>query len=146
MNNTEEDDIKNQDIQKNHPELTEEQSEEYKKQLVDYFTKLNADNPDLLLDYLQGVYNQDIPSMERPKKLLMCPHEIVITVIANVLEENEKGELIGTKDICQKDYHIPVPPKHDYNNYMHSFFSHLETCITSSAKAATQESEINKNE
>jgi hypothetical protein len=146
MNNTEDDEPKNNDTQGNPPELTDEQAEQYKKQLVDYFSKLNADNPDLLLNYLDNIYNSDIPSNERPKKLLMCPHEIVITVIANVLEENEKGELIGTKDICQKDYHIPVPPKHDYNEYMRSFFSHLETCIASSAKNATEKSEINDNE
>jgi hypothetical protein len=125
----------------NIPELTEEESEKYKKQLTDYFSKLTAENPELLLDYLQDQYTQDLPSIERPKKLLICPHEIVITVIANVLEENEKGEVIGTKEICQKDYHIPVPPTHDYNIYMESFFSHLENCITASAKQGTKESE-----
>ncbi len=133
---------------KNNPpeELTEEQSEKYKEQLRDYFSQLTADNPNLLLDYLESQYLNDVPAIERPDKLIICPHEIVFTVIANVLEENEKGELIGSKEICQKNYHIPVPPKHDYNTYMQAFFSHLEECIKSSAKHATKKSETNDNE
>lgn len=135
----------NDNINQNIENLTDEESEKYKKQLAEYFSQLTADNPDLLLEYLQDQYTKDIPSLDRPNKLLICPHEIVITVIANVLEEDEKGELIGSKEICQKNYHIPVPPKHDYNTYMNSFFSHLESCISSSAKNATSQSEL-KNE
>lgn len=138
--------MNNEEINTENNDITDEQAEKYKKQLVDYFSQLTADNPELLLEYLQEQYSKDIPSMERPNKLLICPHEIVITVIANVLEENDKGELIGSKEICRKDYHIPVPPKHDYNAYMSAFFSHLENCISSSAKNATQNSETKNNE
>lgn len=123
-----------------------EEMQKYKQQIVDYFQSLNAENPELLLDYLQSSYTTNVPSIDRPEKILICPHEIVITVIANVLEENEKGETIGSKDICQKNYHIPVPATHDYNEYMNAFFSHLENCIEQSAKNATNNSELKTNE
>lgn len=66
------------------------------------------------------------------KKLISCPHEIVFKITANVLEENEKGELIRSKEICTKNYHIPVPIDQDYNVYMKTFFTFLEGCLEKS--------------
>lgn len=126
--------------------LTEEQIEKYKKILSESFRHVDTSDPNKVLEFLQQNYIKDIPNIERPEKVLSCPHEVVFTVIANVLEENEKGETIGSKEICQKNYHIPVPAMHDYNIYMDSFFKFLENCITSSAKHATKESEPKNNE
>lgn len=126
--------------------LTEEQIEKYKQILLDSFKDVDTSNPQNVLDFLKQNYIKDVPNIERPEKILSCPHEIVFTIIANVLEENEKGETIGSKEVCQKNYHIPVPAAHDYNMYMDSFFKYLENCIKSSAKHATEKSEPKDNE
>jgi hypothetical protein len=76
--------------------------------------------------------------MLEPKKLISCQHEIIFNVTANVMEENEKGETVRTKEICSKNYHIPVPPDQDYNLYMKTFFSFLEECLANSANNASE--------
>jgi hypothetical protein len=75
------------------------------------------------------------------EKLIDCKHEIVFSIVANVLEENEKGETVKSKRICSKNYHIPVPEGVDYDMYMDSFFSFLENCLAESAKQADPEPE-----
>ena len=70
------------------------------------------------------------------KKLIQCSHEIIFSINASVLMENEKGELIDTKEVCSKNFHIPVPINKDYQIFMKTFFDHIENCLTTS----TQES------
>lgn len=83
---------------------------------------------------------------EEQNKLIDCPQEIVFTVLANVLSQNDKGEYIGSKEICKKKYHIPIPEKQDYNIFMQSFFQFLEGCLASSAKHAYSKEEKQSNE
>jgi len=71
--------------------------------------------------------------LESTEKLISCRHEIIFDITANVLEENDLGEPVGTKEICVKKYHIPVPSNKDYNEYMQVFFSYLEKNITNAA-------------
>jgi hypothetical protein len=71
------------------------------------------------------------------KKLIVCRHEIVINVMASVMEEDEAGEQIKTKEICKQNYRIPVPSNKDYNVFMKAFFDHIESCMSESyGKAA----------
>jgi hypothetical protein len=70
------------------------------------------------------------------KKLIACRHEIVIDVIANVMEEDDTGEQIGTKHICKQNYRIPVPSNKDYNLFMKAFFNHLEKSMSQSYENA----------
>lgn len=122
--------------------FSEEQIENYRKKIIDSLKEeIDISDPDKLLQLIQGGLFNDTPSLDRPNKLLICPHEIVFTLIAHVMEENDKGELVSSKEICKKNYHIPVPPEHDYNKYMDAFFKHVEGCICSSAKNATKQSE-----
>lgn len=80
------------------------------------------------------------------KKLIECPHEIIFKVTANVLEENKDGQLVSSKEICTKDYHIPVPADKDYKEYMNIFFEFLENGLASSAdKIYNQETKNEKN-
>ena len=72
-------------------------------------------------------------------KLIECQHEIIINVIGKVYEENAEGQTVSAKEICQQNYHIPVPPLKDYKEYLTGFFRHLEECIVQSV-------EINKNQ
>jgi hypothetical protein len=79
---------------------------------------------------------------ETIEKAIACPHEIVFTINANVLTENEKGELTGTKEICVKNYHIPVPIDKDYKEYMSVFFKYIEdqiiNCINKTDEATKE--------
>ena len=68
-------------------------------------------------------------------KLIECQHEIIITVIGKIYEENDEGNTVSAKEICQQNYHIPVPPLKDYKEYLAGFFSHLENCIIKSVDA-----------
>jgi hypothetical protein len=65
-------------------------------------------------------------------KLIECKHEIVVQVVAKILEEDNLGTTIGAKEICQKNYHIPVPANRDYNEYTKGFFEFLENCMSTS--------------
>lgn len=73
------------------------------------------------------------------EKIIDCRHEIVISVTARVLEQNDTGEHVGTKEICKQNYHIPVPALIDYHIYMKGFFDKLEKCIAQSDKETNQE-------
>jgi phosphatidylethanolamine-binding protein (PEBP) family uncharacterized protein len=115
--------------------------EKIKEDLANSFKDVDINNPTELLDYLQKNYVREVPDLDSPKKLISCPHEIIFDIKATVMEENEKGEVVGCKEICRKDYHIPVPPKKDYNLYMESFFEYLEKCITSSIKHSEEKVE-----
>ena len=81
--------------------------------------------------------------IEDNKKLLDCRHEIVFTLIANVIEQNDEGQAVASKHICKKNYHIPVPATKDYNTYMTAFFDFLEKCIANSAQQANPIQEDN---
>lgn len=72
-------------------------------------------------------------------KLTNSPHEIVFDITASVFEENLKGELIGTKEICTKKFHIPVPVDKEYQLFMTTFFTHLEKCILTSTQIAHED-------
>jgi len=80
------------------------------------------------------------------EKLIDCRHEIIITVNARVVEQDESGNPIGTKEICKQNYHIPVPAKKDYHVYMSGFFTKLQQCIMTSDKEATNEAKDTTNE
>lgn len=79
---------------------------------------------------------QDIVDYTNLKKVTNSPHEIIFEITANVMEENSKGELIGTKEVCTKKYHIPVPIDKDYDVYMKTFFMHIEACLLNAAKTS----------
>lgn len=79
-------------------------------------------------------------------KLIECRHEIVISVIAHVLEDDDEGNSVGSKEICKKNYHIPVPSNRDYNEYLDGFFKFLENCMSTSVnKLDSESSKDNKN-
>lgn len=91
----------------------------------------NIDDIDLnKIKGLHGEYNpENFEDISSNQKLLKCTHEIIFTITARVMEENIKGEIIGDKEICVKNYHIPVPINKEYNDYMSTFFDYLESKI-----------------
>lgn len=108
---------------------------ETNEELIKKFNELL--NDDNLLNSFNNKNYEDLQT--EPKKLIACQHEIIFNVTANVMEENDKGETVRTKEICSKNYHIPVPPDQDYNLYMKTFFSFLEDCLANSANKASEE-------
>ncbi len=72
-------------------------------------------------------------------KLIDCRHEILIKVTAHVIEQDVSGTTVGTKEICQKNYHIPVPENKDHNVYLAGFFDFLEGCMSQSAESQEKE-------
>ena len=79
---------------------------------------------------------EELVDYNTTKKLTNSPHEIVFDITASVFEENLKGELVGTKEICTKKFHIPVPIDKDYEIFMTTFFNHLEKCILTSTQVS----------
>jgi hypothetical protein len=87
---------------------------------------------------------QSIVDHSTQHKLTDAPHEIIIDVTATVMEENNKGEIVGTKEVCTKTYHIPVPITQSYELYMSTFFEHLQKCLETSTQTAN--TKVNNNE
>jgi hypothetical protein len=112
-------------------------------------TENNDLNKEDILEKVNSIFHQlngDSLSghlFEDNTKLISCRHEIIFNINANVLEENELGETVGSKAICTKNYHIPVPSDKDYNEYMDSFFSFLENCISQAAIKSNEETKTN---
>jgi hypothetical protein len=83
------------------------------------------------------------------QKLIECPHELVFKIVANVLEENAEGTLVGSKEIYMQNYHIPVPSGSDYKLFLNTFFGFLEQALNTSADKTyevTESKENKKNE
>jgi hypothetical protein len=66
-------------------------------------------------------------------KLIDCRHEIVISVLATVMEQDDEGNFVGTKTVAKKNYHIPVPSNINHEDYLDGFFNFLENCMSTSA-------------
>jgi hypothetical protein len=115
------------------PEITEEQIKQIQQAIESSFNDVNINNPEELIKFLQDNYVGAAPAVDDPVKLLSCAHEIIFSITANVMEENEHGETTRCVEVCNKNYHIPVPPLKDYNVYMDTFFKFLENCIASAA-------------
>ena len=97
---------------------------------------------------LEGLLKQNSLSNEisqEYEKLLECPHELVITVNAKVLEQDETGNVVGINEICKQNYHVPVPQNKHYHEYMEGFFNKLHKCIMESDKEATEKASEIKN-
>ena len=66
------------------------------------------------------------------QKLIDCRHEIVIAITAYVYAQDDAGQDVSAEEICRKNFHIPVPANKEYHEYMNSFFSFLQNCLTTS--------------
>lgn len=106
----------------------------------------NLPDNSINVDDFIKIKKETAPPDGTPKKLILCNHEIVFNITAHVLEENLKGEIVGSKEICAKDYHIPVPFDKDYHNYMNIFFNRLEECIIHGVDNANEISKDKNNE
>lgn len=102
------------------------------EQNIEKFKSLTPDEIENLMHIRQ---REEHPiNNDKLDKLIDCAHEIVFSISAHVLDQNEKGELTGSRELCIKNYHIPVPIDKDYNNYMKTFFNYLEERILQTIK------------
>jgi hypothetical protein len=107
-------------------------------------TEIPEEKKKKMMEALDAIKNQyssaDLANMIKMdhEKLIECRHEIVISVLANVMEEDDTGQTVGSKEICKKNYHIPVPPNKDYQEYLSGFFNFLEGCMSSSVEQVEQ--------
>lgn len=89
----------------------------------------------MTVEEIEALLSSNMEQLEpKPQKLINCAHEIVFKITANVLMENEKREIIGTEEVCEKNFHIPVPVDKDYKIFMQAFFEHVERCLLTSIK------------
>ena len=107
--------------------MTEENniSEEYQN-LIEQLKQMH---PDDIKDALNLASSQYDEIFEDQKKLTTAPHEILIKINANVLEQNEKGEYIGSKGMFEQNYHIPVPTGSLYTSYVDAFFGFVKQAL-----------------
>lgn len=98
---------------------------------MDIETKIKEilQDPELKNEYL-GYSELDTS----PKKLIDCAHEIVFSVEANILEQNEKHENTKSVMIHRTTFHMPVPESHDPQEYMKTFMQHFEECLIHTKK------------
>lgn len=121
------------DIEKLSPELQKE---------IEKLDKMDAEKIQQLYASSQERINE-IDDPTKAKKLIACPHEIVFTITARVMEENMKGEVVGDKDISIRHYHIPVPIDKDYKVYVATFFKYIESKMLDGINHANENSQEN---
>jgi hypothetical protein len=102
--------------------------------------KLPETDYNTLKDYL---FDREADLFPETTKLISCPHEIIFTINANVVEENEEGETKGSKELCVRTYHIPVPTDVDYTEYMNSFFAFFEDLLLQTIDKTNQKDQQN---
>jgi len=118
-----------EDILKN--ENPENLSEEATKKLEKLYETIQKQ-----IEQSQGLQYAELNDLVNDSKATNNPYEIVFDVTAKVLQENEKGEVVSTKEIMTKNFFIPVPIDKDYNEFMGSFFSYIEKHILEAANQA----------
>lgn len=116
------------------------------KDQIENFKELtqSSEKIDEILEYKRQFENPTAD--EKIEKLIDCPHEIIFTINAKVLAQNEKGELIDTREISVKNYHIPVPIDKDYKNYMAIFFKYLEDRMVDAVDYSNKNSQDKKED
>jgi hypothetical protein len=82
------------------------------------FDHIDEESPENVPDF-----SQKHPEIIHPKHISKAPHEILITVKAEVSEINDQGYIASTKDMTHNYYHIPVPAQVDYEPYTEKFFA-----------------------
>ena len=105
--------------------MTEEINEDYKN-LIDKLKEMHPDDIRSALDLSSGQYDE---IFEDHKKLTTAPHEILVKINANILEQNAKGEYIGSKGMFEQNYHIPVPTGSIYTEYVDAFFGFVKQAL-----------------
>lgn len=107
--------------------MIEKLTEEQKNKIIESIEKIHQQHSGNTTESLAQIIAEDTT------KLIDCRHEIVINVIASIHEQDDEGKTVGIKEVTKNNYHIPVPPTKDYNEYTKGFFDFLEKCMSYSS-------------
>jgi len=89
----------------------------------------NLDDTDLA-----SSFSDKNPDLIHPKHITNSPHEILITVTAEVSEIDDKGYLGATKDLMNQHYHIPVKTGEDYSLFLQKFLEQFQQTLESTCR------------
>jgi|688.fasta_scaffold00360_76 phenylpyruvate tautomerase PptA (4-oxalocrotonate tautomerase family) len=112
--------------------MNEELTEEQKNKIIESIEQIHKQHSGNSTESLAQIISEDTT------KLIDCRHEIVINVIASIYEQDDEGKTVGIKEVAKNNYHIPVPPTKDYNEYIKGFFGFLEECMSNSSIKADE--------
>ena len=86
------------------------------------------------------------PDLIHPKHITNSPHEILITVTAEVSEVDNNGYLSKTKDLMNQYYHIPVKTGEDYTLFLRKFLEQFQQTLESTCRdSILTQSPLEKN-
>jgi hypothetical protein len=98
------------------------------------------------VDEIKNRFENQLNFFPEETKLISCPHEIVFSITANVLEENEDGHTVGSKELTTRTYHMPVPSDKDYHEFIDVFMEFFEKTMIESHTHAKQNTETKEKE
>jgi hypothetical protein len=132
----------------NSPDFFQNLSEEEMTTLMTMFDKVMATkiDPEAMEQqaYEQSA-NQYAGLFEESEALLDCPVELVFTISCNVLNKNQKGELINSEKVIVKNYHVPLNNKKEVERYIEGFFNKFHDRMEKQANE-TVEGEADESE
>lgn len=115
-------------------------TEEEKTFLLKIDKKIAAKLEEIKEHKFDHLDNQDLDLSEKHPEIISkthitdCPHEIKISVVAEVSSIDDRGFLKDLKDIIKKYYHIPVMTDQNYMDYVDKFFQNFEDKLTATCK------------
>lgn len=113
--------------------MDEQNKEKIEKEVLDNLKNvLPQDN----IDSIRNAFESQLNLFPENTKLISCKREIVFSITANVLEEDEQGKNMGSVEIVTQTYHMPVPEDKDYNDFMKAFVGFFEKTMIESHQHA----------
>jgi hypothetical protein len=119
--------------------MIEDNKEEMYSELEKILTKEEAEE-------IRNRFENQLNFFPEEIKLISCPHEIVFSVTANALEENDDGHTIGSKELTTRTYHMPVPEGRDYNEFIAAFMEFFEKTMVEAHNHAKENTKTKESE
>ena len=86
-------------------------------------------------DHQNGLeFAEKHPDVIHPNHITTSPHEILITVTAEVSSIDDNGYLGEVKDLMQQYYHIPVKSGEDYVLFLKKFLEQFQQTLESTCR------------
>jgi hypothetical protein len=108
---------------------TSEEIQEPKDDVLDNLEKILSKDE---FEEIKHRFETQLNLFPESTKLISCPHEIIFTVTANVLEEDKEGQNVGSVDLLSQTYHMPVPKDKHYIDFVNAFMEFFEKTMTDS--------------
>jgi len=120
--------------------MTSQETQESQDDILDNLKKiLDKDE----FEEIKHRFETQLNLFPESTKLISCPHEIVFSVTANVLEEDKEGQNVGSVQLLSQTYHMPVPQDKNYVDFVNAFMEFFEKTIQDSYNDANKNT-VNK--